>query len=344
MTDSNATRHVHLVGSVPLAGSREVFEALGRSLGTLAPRLPDGETGDRKHWLAFQGGIIGATPNVHETSSFQLHGITMVRYGVVDPERPVTFGTLRYAAEAKASYLEFSALKAEGRIPSATRFQVSLPTPAAVMASFIETAFQERIEPAYEARLLEEVREIAAAVPHDELAIQWDVAFEVVQLAGGSTGPGYFKPVKNDMLEKLVRLGNAIPADIQLGFHLCYGDPGHKHLIEPTDLGLCVEIANRLTDEVGRSIDWIHVPVPKERHDDAYFAPLSELNSSEDTEIFLGLVHLTDGIEGALRRIATAKKYRAAFGIATECGFGRRPPATVAELLELHRTIAIAIE
>jgi hypothetical protein len=27
------------------------------------------------------------------------------------------------------------------------------------------------------------------------------------------------------------------------------------------------------------------------------------------------------------------------FGIATECGFGRRPPAAVADLLGLHRAI-----
>jgi hypothetical protein len=30
------------------------------------------------------------------------------------------------------------------------------------------------------------------------------------------------------------------------------------------------------------------------------------------------------------------------FGIATECGFGRRPPDTVSDLIELHREVAHA--
>jgi hypothetical protein len=30
------------------------------------------------------------------------------------------------------------------------------------------------------------------------------------------------------------------------------------------------------------------------------------------------------------------------FGIATECGFGRRPPETVPELLALHRAVLSA--
>jgi hypothetical protein len=30
------------------------------------------------------------------------------------------------------------------------------------------------------------------------------------------------------------------------------------------------------------------------------------------------------------------------FGIATECGFGRRPPETVPGLIDLHREVALA--
>ena len=45
--------------------------------------------------------------------------------------------------------------------------------------------------------------------------------------------------------------------------------------------------------------------------------------------VALGLVHYTDGVVGTRRRIATAGKYLDDFLIATECGFGRRPPETV---------------
>ena len=39
-------------------------------------------------------------------------------------------------------------------------------------------------------------------------------------------------------------------------------------------------------------------------------------------------------------QIETAKKHMSDFGVATECGFGRRDPSTLPELLELHVTAA----
>src|ERR1700685_2584048 len=89
-----------------------------------------------------------------------------------------------------------------------------------------------------------------------------------------------------------------------------------------------------------RPLNWVHMPVPRDRDDDAYFAPLRALRLPESTQLFLGLVHATDGIDGVRRRTAAARRSPPPFGIATECGFGRRPPQTVAALLELHRTAA----
>ena len=83
------------------------------------------------------------------------------------------------------------------------------------------------------------------------------------------------------------------------------------------------------------------MPVPRDRDDDDYFRPLQDL--STDTRLFLGLVHYTDGVEGTTRRIETAKRYVSDFGIATECGFGRRPKEQVPELLDIHRQAAAAI-
>jgi len=73
-----------------------------------------------------------------------------------------------------------------------------------------------------------------------------------------------------------------------------------------------------------------------ERSDDAYFAPLAGLNLSPKTKLYLGLVHDSDGVEGTKKRIGVAAKYARDFGIATECGFGRRPPETIPNLLKIH--------
>jgi hypothetical protein len=55
-----------------------------------------------------------------------------------------------------------------------------------------------------------------------------------------------------------------------------------------------------------------------------------------ETELILGLVHHTGGIDGTRRRLQTARRHAVDFGIATECGFGRRNPGTIPELLGIH--------
>ena len=82
------------------------------------------------------------------------------------------------------------------------------------------------------------------------------------------------------------------------------------------------------------------MPVPRDRYDDAYFAALRDLKLDPKTELYLGLIHYTDGIGGAKARLAAARKVVCDFGVATECGFGRRDPKTVDALLALHRAVA----
>ena len=91
---------------------------------------------------------------------------------------------------------------------------------------------------------------------------------------------------------------------------------------------------------IKRPINLVHMPVPRDRSDDDYFGPLANLRLRSETELCLGLVHYTDGIEGTKRRLATARKCAPAFSIATECGFGRRKPETIPELLRIHAAAA----
>jgi hypothetical protein len=79
--------------------------------------------------------------------------------------------------------------------------------------------------------------------------------------------------------------------------------------------------------------------VPRERVDEQYYRPLAQLSLERDTMLYLGLLHLSDGIDGAQRRIAAARRHVGSFGVATECGFGRRAPETVAALLDLHAAV-----
>lgn len=194
------------------------------------------------------------------------------------------------------------------------------------------------IWPVYERRLLEELDEIARGIPHDDLAIQIDIATEMHTLIEVPELQREY-PI-DELVDAFARLGNRVPLDAELGIHLCYGDPGHKHVREPTDTVRMVEVYHRLARAIHRQITWLHMPIPRDRDDDAYFSPLRNLQLKFDTQLYLGLIHLTDGIEGAKRRSAAAKRVVSDFGVATECGFGRRPPETIPDLLRLHRMVA----
>jgi hypothetical protein len=103
-----------------------------------------------------------------------------------------------------------------------------------------------------------------------------------------------------------------------------------------------VEMANDVRRVLGRSIDFLHLPVPKDRTDDAYFRPLAELKGFGDTALYLGLVHHDDQ-KGDLVRIDTALRFAPGFGVASECGWGRTDPQRVPGLLESHRVAAEAL-
>lgn len=152
--------------------------------------------------------------------------------------------------------------------------------------------------------------------------------------------PFHVEDKKSGIIERLIRLSNAVPPEIELGFHLCYGNMGHKHFKEPADTSLLVEIANAIFLGVERPVDWIHMPVPIERDDDAYFQPLSALHLPNDCELFLGLVHIEDGLLGTKRRMETASRYVSSFGIACECGMSNRPDGWTERMLRLHRDAA----
>ncbi|MGH7375119.1 MAG: hypothetical protein ACREJY_12920 [Candidatus Rokuibacteriota bacterium] len=333
----------HLVGSVPLASAEAVFRTIAAEIGDRVRRIPDGETGPRSDWIVWQLPVF-TTPRHLEIvppGPDSWRPLPRVRLG--DGARPesVTFGALGYADAALSSYRVFARLKRDGLVPVACRFQVCLPTPLAPISAFVVAEHQRVLEPVYEEQLLHELRLILQEIPHDQLAIQWDTNFEFGMLEG--VFPVWFDDVKGGILERLLRLSRHVAPDVQLGYHFCYGDVQHRHFKEPTDASKLVDVANALAASLGRPLNWIHLPVPRERLDEAYYAPMRELRLRAETELYLGLVHHTDGVEGTRRRMEIARRFVSGFGVATECGWGRRPPDTIAELLRIHAAVSAPV-
>ena len=341
-------RHVHLVGSVPLKDAREVFETVSTALGSKLKRIPDGETGERSDWITWLEPAFADNPALEKSDElFRIHatGTARIRYRLKPGKnvKDVHFGNLFYADIAKVSYADFAALKTAGKIAKDVKFQIDLVPAHSVIWLFLQDELHQPLDPLFNEALKREIDKIAATLPHDQIAIQFDVASAVFARLQRNEPNAYGK----DRAEMLTRfsailsdLADHVPADIDLLFHFCYGDSNHKHVIEPVDMGDMVEVANRLSQDIKRPIALIHMPVPRERSDDGYFAPLEGLMLHPKTELSLGLVHYTDGVAGTRARLATAERHAQRFSIATECGFGRRDPATIRELLRIHAEIA----
>jgi hypothetical protein len=338
----------HLVGSVPLGSSEEVFEVVTEELGRHVKRIPDGETGERAGWAGWAAQVFWRTEGLEERHPFYKE-ISPRQIGLADgvSAAEIEYPRVGYADAALASYEQFAQRKRGGEIAADIRFLVSLATPLALISCAVADSEFAALEPGFEESHLDELQLILDGIPHDQLAIQWDVCIEVWFAEGWVTAP--FDSVDEGIAARLKSYAEAIPDDVELGFHFCYGDYQHAHLGRPADCGACVDIFNKAADRIDRSIEWIHIPVPIDRDDDAYFAPLDDLRLPTGTELYLGLVHFRDGAEGARRRIAAAQRHAGSFGIATECGMGRRPAERggdedgLRRLLRVHAEVAAPV-
>ena len=64
-----------------------------------------------------------------------------------------------------------------------------------------------------------------------------------------------------------------------------------------SDTELMVRFFNAIHDAAHRSIDWLHMPVPRKHDDDEFYAPLKEAKLDGVTELYLGLLHLDAVVE-----------------------------------------------
>ncbi|HUB50010.1 MAG TPA: hypothetical protein VMB73_33980 [Acetobacteraceae bacterium] len=334
---------VHFVGSIPLPDAETVFRTLAAATAPHLKRLPDGETGVRKTWIRFLQQVLADNPAIEVASDVPpfkflqwdgkvLREIPRLRVKPGAQLDPATVNT-GYADMAIESWQLFDRLQQEGVIPAGVKFQISLPTPIAPTYNNMVSTDRPALIPMLTAHMLGEVVAIARALPHDRIALQWDVCQEVI------AWEGYYEPgpvdFRQETIAELIAIGNGVPPSIELGYHLCYGSPADEHVIQPKDAGIMVEMTNAVSAGVRRPIHFFHLPVPKPRTDDAFFAPLDGLKLHPETELYLGLVHRED-MTGNAARLATARRHARVDGVATECGMARGDPERFPALLSAH--------
>src|SRR6476620_1462894 len=91
-------RPVLFVGSIPLQSSEVVFREVADRIGPLLKRVPDGETGARSAWTAWQGGVIEKAAGVVRSGERDLHGMAYPTYSLTPHIRAkdIEFGPLGY--------------------------------------------------------------------------------------------------------------------------------------------------------------------------------------------------------------------------------------------------------
>ena len=205
----------HLVGSVPLDDTEAVFRLATQKLGNHLRRLPDGETGLRSHWISWQSRVFESMP-VFDSEEVDAGYVRRKKVRLRRGVRPqdIHFPPLGYGKAALASYEIFQRMRLSGEIAPHLRFLVCLPTPLAPVSAFMFTESFLEVEAHYDRRLLTELDEIAAVIPHERIAIQWDVAYEFAILEGVMSCA--FADPEAEILGRLVRIANRVPPSIEL--------------------------------------------------------------------------------------------------------------------------------
>jgi hypothetical protein len=339
---------VHFNGSVNLPDAETVMREISSRIPAGVRRMTDGETGERNYWIRFQVQKFGAMPDFQRAGMRELAGrdLPLLRLADGVAAEDVRWPDLGYAAAYADSYQVFRRLQDDGTIPPAVRFQMQYPTPVAPVSGTFVPDDREQVAASYQAALFADLDRAVAGLPHEQTAVQWDVAVEFAMLEGGF---GFTRPPLGQITPGLARCADQVPGDVPVGMHLCYGDAGHQHFQDPDSLAMQVQVANAVTSAASRPVNWFSFTVPQAQRDSGYFAPLAALRTGPETELYFALVPYYPASQPAgttAQQVAHIDAHLArspagsrAWGICTECGLGRVQAGDVPTLLDLHRTI-----
>jgi hypothetical protein len=347
---------VHFNGSVNLPDADTVMREISARIPTGVRRITDGEPGERNYWIMFQIQKFMAMPEfepateareAYDTGDVEAPAMPQLR--LVDGVSPadVAWPDLGYAGAYGQSYETFRGLQEAGTIPAGVSFQMQYPTPLAPIAGTFVPEQIAAVGASYDAALFADLDRALAALPHDRIAVQWDVAVEFGLLERG------FDPsasmTLDQLLPGLIRCIDHLPDDVPVGMHLCYGDYGHRHFKQPESLAVQVALVNAVVSGARRPVNWFSFTVPQAQFTAEYFAPLRHLGAGPETELHFALVpyYPADQAAGTTAeqvRLIDASLAESAsgareWGICTECGMGRVQAEDVPTLLDLHREI-----
>jgi len=299
---------IHLVGDFPLHSGGEIYELCHAKLDARLLHYPDThivDGDDISRWLV------------------EADGASLLHH-------------------ARASLEALDALKNAAVLPSGVRATLSLAAPFQI-TRFAKTGDRVPNDAAYAAWLMTEIERIVTDIPSSrtDLAIQIKLPFaDLAEAAGTDTAND---TLSDTLLDSVTNIIDAVSETIPVAVHMnCRDGAGFK--IQPEHFANMVALSNRLKGRCVRRIDLVHIPVPLVVSDESFFAPLRRLALRPESRLCLGLIHLSDGLDGAMRRVKLARAGFPEFAVAARSGFAAREPAVIADFLKLHADVASACE
>ena len=328
-------RSAHLIGSLPApdaeSAMRQALEALGDEL----RYLPDGETGERHHW------VIHIIEGMRDHPDLEL--VADGRWSDYDdlPKFRIRRGhqlfgaTLDFGhvAAFRDSWPVFQRLRAGGGRPDLA-FQVGVPGDFDMAMFTLGPASALRHRRPFTEATVREVHEIHA-IGGADVVFQIEVPVELVSVA---RVPARLQPiVARRLAAGITALATAAPAGARFGVHLCLGDMNHKALGRMADVAPAVHLANAIARRwpADRPLEYVHLPFAAAEEppptSEAWYAPLRELRLGSGTRLVAGLVHEEQDLAEQQRLLALVEDLVGHdVDVAAACGLGRRQPGPAA--------------
>lgn len=249
------------------------------------------------------------------------------------------FDVSAYTEEAIRSWRIFRELRNGGEIEGDPRLQISLPAPVTVATSRLSKADHAVALPALDETLRGALERLLAEIPPVDLAVEWIVTTEFFTLETGGWS-AYLRDEFDAVVQDLVRLGDAVPHEAELGYRFSYGNLDRTHLGQQSNASRMYTFANGILGRIGRAVDWLQLDIPADRHDPDFFVPLAGLRRFADTRLFLGLTQPGDDLDHARRRLNAALTQLPDVGIAPVDGPDFKSPDKARGALSVLRLLA----
>jgi hypothetical protein len=335
-------RPMHLVGSLPApdapAAMRQALDAVGDGL--LA--LPDGETGERFHWI------------IHIIESLRTHpDLELVTDAQWSDYKDVMRFRIRKGHELRGESLDFGHLRAfqesypayqESRVRPDVPFQVGIPGDLDMALFVLGPPGPLRHRKPFADATVNEIRAI------HELG-GGDVVFQIeipVELVAVARAPKPAQPAVAALLARgVASLARRSPEGARFGIHLCLGDMNHKALGTMSDTAPLVALANAIARAwpAGRPLEFVHAPfaaadVPPPTAP-RWYAPLDRLALGPATRFVAGFAHEDQPLDDQrFVQQLIERSVGAPVAVSTACGLGRRSPEAAERALTRVRELA----